>query len=115
MTEHNQHTPEEHAEDGHAHDDSAVVMGRKLPMPIYTAVYLALGALTIIEIALSQFERGFLTVPVMLALAFIKAGLVVWFYMHLNKDSRVFALTLIIPTLLVIAATVFLLIVPTGY
>lgn len=115
MTDHNQHTTEEHAENSHAHDDNAVIMGRTLPIPVYTAVYIGLGILTAIEIALSQLPRGFLTIPVMLALAFIKAGLVVWFYMHLNKDSRIFALTLIIPTILVILATLFLMIVPTGY
>lgn len=109
-------TPAEVKHDaGHAHHDNAVVMGRELPMPVYTAVFVALGVLTLIEIALSQAPRGFLTIPVMLILATTKAGLVIWFYMHLNKDSRIFALTLMIPFFLVVVCTLFLMIVPVGY
>jgi caa(3)-type oxidase subunit IV len=99
----------------HHDDDTTVVFGRTLPFPIYTVVYGALGILTLIEVGLSQLPRGFLTIPIMLTIAFFKAGLVVWFYMHLNTDSRIFALTLIIPVILVVIATLFLMIVPTGY
>ena len=48
-------------------------------------------------------------------LAVVKAGLVVYFYMHLNKDSRLFAVALLVPTVMVALATLFLLIVPSGY
>lgn len=101
---------------GHHYDeDKTVVLGREIPLPIYTVVYGALGALTVIEVLLSQLPRGSLTIPIMLVIAFLKAGLVVWFYMHLNTDSRIFAITLIIPVVMVIIATLFLMIVPPGY
>lgn len=116
MTEHDVTTHEEtSAPAEHPHNDNAVIRGRELPVPIYTAVFIGLGILTVIEIALSSLPRGFFTIPIMLALAITKAGLVVWFYMHLNKDSRIFALTLIIPFIMVILATGFLMLVPTGY
>lgn len=115
MTEHEQHSAVEPAENAHAHNDNFVFRGQEYPIPLYTAVYIGLGLLTLIEITLSQIERGGLTIPVMLIIAVLKASLVVWFYMHLNKDSRIFALTLLIPTVLVILATIFLMIVPTGY
>jgi cytochrome c oxidase subunit IV len=100
----------------HFHDDNkTVIMGREIPFPIYTVVYGALALLTVIEVLLSQLPRGFLTIPIMLVIAFLKAGLVVWFYMHLNTDSRIFAITLIAPVVMVIIATLFLMIVPTGY
>jgi len=115
-------THEEHRADtpthmaGHHYDeDKTVIMGREIPLPIYTVVYAALGILTLIEVTLSQLPRGFLTIPIMLTIAFLKAGLVVWFYMHLNTDSRIFAITLIIPVIMVIIATLFLMMVPTGY
>jgi cytochrome c oxidase subunit IV len=104
-----------HTEETHTERDNAVVMGRELPMPVYTAVFVALGILTVIEVTLSQVPRGFLTIPIMLVIATTKAGLVIWFYMHLNKDSRVFALTLLIPFFLVVVCTLFLMLIPTGY
>jgi hypothetical protein len=42
--------------------------------------------------------------------------LVVWYYMHLRTDSKLYALAIIIPLLIGIVATIFLLAVPTtGY
>lgn len=115
-TAHSEPTPEAaHVSGQHYDDDTTTIMGRVLPFPIYTVVYGALGLLTIIEVALSQIPHGFLTIPLMLVIAFLKAGLVVWFYMHLNTDSRIFAITLILPVIMVIIATWFLTIVPTGY
>jgi caa(3)-type oxidase subunit IV len=99
----------------HFDEDKTVILGRELPLPVYTVVYGGLAILTLIEVGLSQLPHGFLTIPVLLAIAFFKAGLVVWFYMHLNTDSRIFAITLIIPVIMVVIAILFLMIVPTGY
>lgn len=90
-------------------------MGRELPFPVYTVVYGGLALLTLIEVGISQISLAGLNIPILLVIAFFKAGLVVWFYMHLNTDSRIFAITLIIPLIMVIIATLFLMIVPTGY
>lgn len=114
MTEHEMtHSGASHAHDHH--DDSAVIFGRRLPMPVYTAVYIALAILTITEVLLFELPRGWLTIPSMIIIAIIKAGLVVWFYMHLNKDTRLFAVILLVPTFLVIVCTIFLMLVPVGY
>ena len=99
----------------HFDEDKTVIMGRELPVPIYTVVYGVLAILTLIEVGLSQLPHGFLTIPILLGIAFLKAGLVVWFYMHLNTDSRIFAYTLVVAVLIVVIATLFLMIVPTGY
>lgn len=106
---------DEHGANAHHDDDKTIVLGRELPFPVYTVVYGALALLTLIEVTLSQLPRGFLTIPIMLLIAFLKAGLVVWFYMHLNTDSRIFAITLLAPVIMVVIATLFLMIVPTGY
>jgi cytochrome c oxidase subunit IV len=115
MEEHNTTHTDAPQDVSHAHNDNAVIMGRELPMPVYTVVFAALGILTLIEVTLSQAPRGFLTIPIMLIIATTKAGLVVWFYMHLNKDSRVFAVTLMIPFFMVVICTLFLMMIPTGY
>ena len=109
--------PDTHEASGAKHydEDTTVVFGRELPFPVYTVVYGGLALLTLIEVGLSQLPHGFLTIPILLIIAFFKAGLVVWFYMHLNTDSRIFAITLTIPLIMVIIATLFLMIVPTGY
>lgn len=112
---HSEPKHDEHKAHTHHDDDTTVVMGRVLPYPIYTVVYGALALLTVIEVGLSQLPHGFLTIPLLLLIALFKAGLVVWFYMHLKTDSRIFAITLIVPVVMVVLATFFLMIVPTGY
>lgn len=100
----------------HIVGSTTVFMGRTFPFPLYTFVFLVLGAITIVEVALSQLPHGFLTAPLLLALSASKAILVVMFYMHLREDSRIFALALIIPLILALVAATFLLTVPiTGY
>lgn len=105
-----------HAGPTHYVGDTTVVFGRTIPLPVYTVVFITLGVLTVFELVLAEvLPRGGLTIPLMLLASLAKAALVVWFYMHLNSDSRVFALTLLIPVLMVLIATGFLMIVPIGY
>ena len=117
QAEHAQSAPEAYDETGGKHydTDTTVVLGRVLPFPVYTVVYGVLAILTLIEVGISQLPPGALIIPLLLGIAFFKAGLVVWFYMHLNTDSRIFAVTLIAPLIKVLIATLFLMIVPTGY
>ncbi|MBA3868718.1 MAG: cytochrome C oxidase subunit IV family protein [Chloroflexota bacterium] len=97
------------------HDEQFSFVGRTFPVPVYTGVFAVLGVTTLIEVAISQiFERSTILIIIMLALATFKAGLVVWFYMHLNKDNRIFLACLMIPVVLVVIAVLFLSIVPTG-
>ncbi len=57
--------------------------------PNYLAVFIALAALTLLEVAVTYTPLPRL--PVLLPLALLKAALVVLFYMHLRFDNRVFA------------------------
>lgn len=108
------HNSESHVEDTHDHNEQFSFVGRTFPVPVYTGVFVLLGLLTLIEVTLSRVERSSILTIIMLALATVKAGLVVWFYMHLNKDSRIFLACLVIPFLLVIVCVLFLSIVPVG-
>lgn len=72
--------------------------------PNYLVVFVGLGILTAIEIALSQGLAESVRIPLLLGLAFIKALLVALFYMHLKNDSRLFAFFF--------AAAIFLLAIP---
>ncbi len=108
------HDSEAQVEDAHEHDDNFSFVGRTFPVPVYTGVFVLLGVLTIIEVLISQLPHGTILIALLLGLAVFKAGLVVWFYMHLNTDNRIFLVCLLIPTILVIISILFLSSVP-GY
>lgn len=95
------------------HGDVTVVFGREIPLPLYTVVFLALGILTIIEVILGGVE-GSLRVPLLLAFAAVKAFLVVYFYMHLKTDSRIFAVVLAVPVFVAVVSLLFALVTPPG-
>ena len=111
------HNTETHVEGTHEqdhYDEKFSFVGRTFNVPVYTGVFILLGVLTLIEVGLSRFPSNGLITFIMLALAVFKAGLVVWFYMHLNRDNRIFLATLLIPVVLVILAILFLSIMPVG-
>lgn len=109
----------DHHESHDVHGDTTVIKfrGREytFPVPIYTAVFFVLAALTVIEVVLAEIIASDVKVPILVAISLCKAGLVVWFYMHLNRDARIFALTLLLPVLVGMLSMLYLLAVPTGY
>ena len=97
------------------HSDQSVFLGRTFPYPIYTVIFGALAALTVFEILISGISVEGLRIPILLAVAVVKALLVIYYYMHLRTDSRIFAVTLIIPAMVALAAMFYLLFVPPTY
>ena len=95
------------------HGDVTVVFGREIPLPLYTVVFLGLGILTVIEVILGGIE-GTLRIPLLLGFAAVKAYLVVYYYMHLKTDSRVFAVVLAVPVFVAIVSMLFALATPPG-
>ncbi|HRF96584.1 MAG TPA: cytochrome C oxidase subunit IV family protein [Aggregatilineales bacterium] len=113
----------EHTE-SHTHDDHAEtlapttkILGATLPMPLYTTVFVILAVLTVTEVLLAEAIEGDIKIPLLLGIAVAKGALVVMFYMHLKTDSRAFALAFLVPLILAILSTLFLLSVPStgGY
>ena len=99
-----------------AHGDTTVFMGKTYNIPIYSSVYLALGAFTILEVAIAEIISGDVKIPLLLGFAIAKSLLVVMFYMHLKQDSRIFAVALAVPLGIALLSMLFLLAVPsTGY
>jgi caa(3)-type oxidase subunit IV len=102
----------------HAHfEDTTVLFGRTLPYPIYTVVFFALGASTLLEVTIAEIiQVQWLKIPLLLIIALFKALLVVMFYMHLRDDSRIFTVTLILPLVVALVSMLYLLGVPSsGY
>ena len=80
---------------------------------IYTVVFGALAALTVFEVAIAEiFGGGFLKTAALVVLSLGKAVLVVTFYMHLNRDSRLYWVALGLPLLIVLLSVLFLLAAP---
>lgn len=113
MSEHTiEHTE---AHDDHDHGDVTVFRGKTYNIPIYTSVFISLGVLTILEVVSSEIFPESLSTPILLSLAFVKAFLVIYFYMHLKSDSRVFAIALAVPIVIAMLSALFLFSLPTQY
>lgn len=96
--------------------DTTVIRGVTIPLPLYTVIFLVLGAITIFEVLIASLPKGFLATLLLITCSGIKAVLVVLFYMHLREDSRLFAVALLLPLFIAAVSALFLLSVPpTGY
>lgn len=108
-----------HAAEAAEHGDTTEVkiLGREivLPVPIYTAVFGVLAVITLVEVLMAELIANDAKVPFLVILSLCKAALVVWFYMHLNRDSRLFLLTLLLPLIVGLISAFYLLFVPVGY
>lgn len=96
------------------HAETTVLFGRELPYPLYTVVFFGLGILTISEVLVAEVFGGGIRVPILLALAAVKAYLVIYNYMHLKTDSRMFAIALLLPLFVALVSMMFVLITPPG-
>jgi len=99
------------------HRNETHLAGRVIPMPLYTVVFITLGAITLLEVLIAEIvPEGIVKTVPLVVLSLAKAVMVVLFYMHLKEDSRIFAITLIVPLLIALVSALFLLSVPiTGY
>jgi cytochrome c oxidase subunit 4 len=68
--------------------------------PKYLLVFLALAIMTMMELGV-YYLPSYLHPVLLLTLSFIKATLVVLYFMHLKTDSRWFAFIFLVPFLLV--------------
>ena len=69
--------------------------------PNYWLVFFALAFLTLLEVLVATMSN-LPRVPFLLSMSFIKAMLVILYFMHLRSDSRWFGLIFFLPFLLVI-------------
>ena len=75
----------------------------------YLAVWLSLLALTALTIKAAELRLGALSMVANLLIASSKAGLVLWFFMHLKYEARLLKVMILIPivTLTVIIGLTF--------
>jgi cytochrome c oxidase subunit 4 len=64
------------------------------PVPVYVAVFVALLVLTVVTYGVSFADLGSASLPVAMAVATVKASLVVGYFMHLKYEDRFYAFLL---------------------
>lgn len=76
----------------------------------YVSIWIALLALTAITITVAGMHLGKFSILTALIIASVKASLVLWFFMHLKYEKRLFKYMLLVPiaTLTVILGLTFL-------
>jgi heme/copper-type cytochrome/quinol oxidase subunit 4 len=107
-------------EEAHAHvsPDYTMVFGRRINANIYVVVFGALSIITALEVALAEIlpSDWLIRTLLLVGLSLVKVVLVMYFYMHLKDDNRIFAAAVIIPLIISLVSVMFLLAVPSsGY
>lgn len=75
------------AEEAHSVDEDG--MPHVSPIDMYLKVFGALFVLTIITWAVAFIDLGWLSTPVAIGIAMVKAGLVIAFFMHLKDAAKI--------------------------
>ena len=73
--------------DAHEHSEHAPTH-HVTALPVYFGIFAALMVLTIITVWVSRFDLGLLNTPIALAIATLKATLVILFFMHVIHSTR---------------------------
>lgn len=74
-----------------------------VPYRTFILIWAALLVLTVVTVVVSRIQLGALNIWVALTIASVKSSLVVFIFMHLRQESRLFKLGIL--TLLIIVAT----------
>lgn len=74
-----------------------------VPYRTFILIWALLLTLTVVTVVVSRIQLGALNIWVALTIASVKSSLVVFIFMHLRQESRLFKLGIV--TLLIIVAT----------
>lgn len=114
--------------EGH-HSNTVRLLGREITIEggVYTVVFVGLAILTVIEVLSAEYLKGAIhdapsaaatlqaiKAVLLLGIAIIKAGLVIWFYMHLRDEKPLLAVVLLLPLLIATLSIMYLLAIPPG-
>ena len=75
-----------HGRDDVHHEDAHTAHGPSVAT--YTGVFWILMGLLVITLVAAYFDLGAANLPIAMAIAIVKAGFVMWFFMHLKFSSR---------------------------
>ena len=80
-----------------------------VPPKVFVTVWLALLCLTAVTVTVARMDLGAGSTLTAIVIASVKAGLVLWFFMHLKYERMLFKVLLLVPvaTLAVIIGLTF--------
>jgi cytochrome c oxidase subunit 4 len=84
-----------------AHAPHAESLGHVVPLRLLVGVLVTLLALTVLTVGITWYDLGWLNLAAALAIATIKATLVLLYFMHLRWDRPFNAIVLVISLVLV--------------
>ncbi|MGB7342372.1 MAG: cytochrome C oxidase subunit IV family protein [Phototrophicaceae bacterium] len=86
-----------------------------MPGGIYTFIFIVLGIITLVEVLITEaLPDNAVTITLLVVLSLAKAYLVMMYYMHLNNDNPLYRLVVILPLLIVLLSTLYLIGAPAG-
>jgi cytochrome c oxidase subunit 4 len=85
----------------HAHADDGAVHPHVMPPKVLLGVYVALVILTVLTVSVTKVDFRNFNVGVALAIAVIKAALVILYFMHVKYDSPFIGLIVIVALMFV--------------
>jgi cytochrome c oxidase subunit 4 len=62
----------------------------EIPLKTYLNIFFALVVMTVVTVAAARFDFGALNTVIALAIASVKAGLVLAYFMHLKYDDKLY-------------------------
>jgi caa(3)-type oxidase subunit IV len=75
----------------------------------YILIFVGLSVLTFVEVAVTSFSMSpFMLTALLLILAFVKASMVAWYFMHLKYDAKYLAFIAGVPVFLVCIAIIII-------
>ena len=86
---------------GKSHDSHGN-LGHIIPPSVSTTILVALLILTVVTVAVAKVDFGNLNIIVAMAIASVKAGLVIVFFMHGLHESKILWTYILIPFILVV-------------
>ncbi len=92
--------------EGHAQHDE---LGHVMSLPMLIGVFASLLVLTVVTVAVAYVDLGSLNLLVAMAVASVKASLVVLFFMHLKYDKPFNAVVFITALLFMVLFVTFVL------
>lgn len=99
-----------HTLEGHGQDHEHQPLGYRF----LTLIWVGLMALTVITVAVSKVDLGYMNVIVAMGVASIKASLVIFFFMHLKYENWIIK-GMVLTAFIILAIAIGLTFVDVGY
>lgn len=99
-----------HPMEGHGQDHEHAPLGYRF----LTLIWVGLMILTVVTVAVSKVDLGYLNIAVAMGVASVKASLVIFFFMHLKYENWIIK-GMVLTAFIILAIAIGLTFVDVGY